>query len=71
MARLIGTLTPINSVITRITLEKATNKTGKPYALYHFEAVGRLSQEEAASAREYAQWLMSIAETAPELEDVG
>lgn len=71
MARLIGTLTPINSVITRITLEKATNKTGKPYALYHFEAVGRLSQEEAASAREYAQQFMEIANTEEVLPEVG
>ena len=71
MARLIGTLTPINSVVTRITLEKATNKTGKPYALYHFEAVGRLSPEEAASAKAYAQQFMEIVNTEEVLPEVG
>lgn len=70
MARLVGTLTPINSVVTRITLEKATNKTGKPYALYHFEAVVRLSPEEAASAKAYAQQFMEIVNAEEVLPEV-
>lgn len=56
--RLLSTLTPINGVVTRITLEKATNKTGKPYAVYNFEAVSKLSPEEAAQARSFAQQFM-------------
>ncbi len=53
--RLLSSLMPISGVVTRITLEKATNKTGKPYAQYNFEAVNRLSAEEAAQARIFAQ----------------
>ena len=60
MARLIGKMMPLSGVVTRITLEKATSKGGKPYALYHFEAVSALSPEEAAKAREYAGQFMDI-----------
>lgn len=70
MARLIGKMMPLSGVVTRITLEKATSKGGKPYALYHFEAVSALSPEEAAKAREYAGQFMDImaaAELEPEL----
>ena len=70
MARLIGKMMPLSGVVTRITLEKATSKGGKPYALYNFEAVSTLSPEEAAKAREYAGQFMDIVATAvlePEL----
>lgn len=67
MARLIGKMMPLSGVVTRITLEKATSKGGKPYALYNFEAVSTLSPEEAAKAREYAGQFMDIVATA-ELE---
>ena len=60
MARLVGTLTPINSVVTKITLEKATSKTGKPYALFNFEAVDKLSPEETAMARAFGKQFMEI-----------
>jgi len=68
--RLLSTLTPISSVVTKISLEKATSKQGKPYALFNFEAVGSLSQEEAAHAKAYAQQFMEIvnaAELVPEM----
>ena len=74
MARLIGTMTPLDGVVTRITLEKATSKTGKPYALYHFDAVNMLPPEESAQAKAYAQQLMEIVSTAelvPELSEAG
>lgn len=70
--RLLSTLTPINSVVTKITLEKATSKQGKPYALFHFEATGTLGPEEAANAKAYARQFMEIvnaAELAPELAE--
>ena len=35
--RLLSTLTPVSSVVTKITLEKATSKQGKPYALFNFQ----------------------------------
>ena len=72
MARLIGTLTPINSVVTRITLEKATSGGGKPYALYNFEAASVLTPEEAAQAKTYAQQfteIMNAADVVPDLAE--
>ena len=62
--RLLSTLTPISSVVTKITLEKATSKAGKPYALFNFEAVSTLSQEEAAQARIFGQQFMEIVNAA-------
>ncbi len=70
--RLLSTLTPISSVVTRITLEKATSKQGKPYALFNFEAVGTLSPDEADHAQAYARQFMEIVTTAglaPELAE--
>lgn len=70
--RLLSTLTPISSVVTKITLEKATSKQGKPYALFNFEAVSVLSPEEAANAKTYAQQFMEIvnaSQLAPELAE--
>ena len=68
-ARLVGTLTPLNSVVTKITLQKATSKAGEPYALFNFEAVSVLDPEEAVHAKTYARQFMEIvnaAETVPE-----
>jgi len=64
--RLIGSMTPIYGVVTRITLDKATSKAGKPYALYNFEAVSVLSTEEAATARAFGQKFMEILNAADE-----
>lgn len=72
--RLINTMTPLNGVVTRITLEKATSRDGKPYALFNFEAVGILSAEEATGAKAYAQQFMESvngADLIPDLADVG
>ncbi len=60
MMRLVSTMKSIHSVVTKITLEKATSKTGKPYALFHFEAVSVLSHKEAMQAKEYGKQLMEI-----------
>jgi len=70
--RLLSSMTPLNSVVTKITLEKATSKAGKPYALFNFEAAGALSPEEAARVKEYARRLMEMADAAdlpPELSE--
>ena len=64
MTRLVGTLTPLNGVVTKITLEKATSKAGKPYALFNFEAVSVLSPEEATHARAFAEQFMEIVDAA-------
>lgn len=68
--RLLSSLTPISSVVTKITLEKATSKQGKPYALFNFQAVSTLTPEEAAQARMFGQQFMEIvsaAQMVPEL----
>jgi hypothetical protein len=58
--RLVGNLTPIYGVVTRITLEKTTSKAGQPYALSNFEALSLLSSEETANARAFGQKFMEI-----------
>jgi hypothetical protein len=71
--RLVSSLTPISGVVTKISLEKATSKQGKPYALYNFEAVGALSSEEAAGAKAFGQKFMEImntADAAPIMQEV-
>lgn len=57
-ARLAGNLVPVNSVVTKITLEKATSKAGKPYALFNFEVAGLLTPQEADQAKAYARQFM-------------
>ena len=64
MTRLVGTLTPLNGVVTKITLEKATSKQGKPYALFNFEAVSVLDPEETAHAKVFAEQFMEIVDAA-------
>lgn len=60
MTRLIGKMIPVSGVVTKITLEKTTNKTGQPYALYNFEAVETLSTEEAENARNFGKKFMEL-----------
>ena len=68
--RLLSTLTPISSVVTKITLEKATSKGGKPYALFNFEAVSKLSSEEAVQAKAFGQQFMEIVNAAALVPDL-
>lgn len=70
--RLLSTLTPISSVVTKITLEKATSKQGKPYALFNFQMSNSLSPEEADCSRNFGQQFMEIVnatELAPKLAE--
>ena len=72
--RLISGMTPMNGVVTKITLKKTTSKSGKPYALFNFEAERRLEPNEAEQAKVYAQRFMEIVRTAdivPELAEAG
>ena len=74
MTRLISRMISISGVVTKITLEKATSKTGQPYAQYHFEAVETLTPEVAANAKAFGQKFMEILDAAdiePDLRDVG
>lgn len=68
--RLLSTLTPISSVVTKITLEKTTSKQGKPYALINFQTVGKLSPEEATQARAFGQQFMEIVNAAQVVPDL-
>lgn len=74
MTRLIGKMIPVSGVVTKITLEKTTNKTGQPYALYNFEAVETLSTEEAKNARNFGKKFMELvnaSEVTKELQKAG
>lgn len=62
--RLVSRLTPLSSVVTRITLEKATSREGKPYALFHFDAVEVLGSEEATKVRKFSRQFMEIVHAA-------
>ena len=58
LTRLVGNMISLSSVVTKITLEKTTNRTGQPYSLYNFEVASELSREEADSAKAFAKSFM-------------
>ena len=60
MIRLIGKMIPLSGVVTKITLEKAVNKTGQPFSIYNFEAVKELSPEETANAKAFGQKFVEV-----------
>jgi hypothetical protein len=64
--RLVGSLTPVSGVVTKISLEKAASKGGQPYAKYNFEATATLTPEETATARAFGQKFMDILNNVPE-----
>lgn len=64
VTRLVGRMIPLSSVVTRITLEKTTNKTGQPYSLFNFEAIAELTPEEAENARTFGKRFMEFVEAA-------
>jgi hypothetical protein len=68
--RLVGTLTPINSVVTKITLEKATNKTGQPFAHYNFEKAEELGDDEVAAAKAFGAKFAEILSIDTEVEPI-
>lgn len=72
MTRLIGKMIPLCGVVTKITLDKTTNRTGQPYSLYNFEAVATLSPEETTKARAFGQQFMEIINAAePDIQEAG
>jgi hypothetical protein len=64
--RLASRLTAISSVVTKITLEKATSKGGKPYAVFKFEAISKLTADEAGNAKAYGRQLSDALNTSYE-----
>lgn len=67
MTRLVGRMIPLSSVVTRITLEKTTNRTGQPYSLFNFEAIKELEPNEADAAKAFAKQFSELMNT-PEIE---
>lgn len=73
MTRLVGRMIPLSSVVTRITLEKTTNRTGQPYSLFNFEAIEELEPNEANAAKAFAKQfseLLSVSEIHEKVEQV-
>ena len=60
LTRLVSHMKPLCGVVTKITLEKATNKTGQAYAKFNFEAVETLSSEETQGMRAYGNHIMEV-----------
>lgn len=64
VTRLVGRMIPIFGVVTRITLEKTTNRTGQPYSIFNFEAIKELTSDEARSAKLFAEQFMGFVNSA-------
>lgn len=60
VTRLIGKMLPLSGVVTRITLDKTTNKAGQPYAVYNFEVADVLPADEADAAKAFGEKFMSV-----------
>lgn len=60
VTRLIGKMLPLSGVVTRITLDKTTNKSGQPYAVYNFEVADVLPADEAAAAKAFGENFMAV-----------
>lgn len=60
VTRLVGKMLPLSGVVTRITLDKTTNKSGQPYSIYNFEVVDVLPADEAAKAKAFGEGFMAI-----------
>lgn len=66
MLRLVSNMYPLYGVVTKITLEKATNKTGQSYAKFKFQVDKVLSNEEMQSMKSYSKNMMDILTANPE-----
>lgn len=64
VTRLVGRMIPIFGVVTRITLEKTTNRTGQPYSIFNFEAVKELTPDEVRSAKLFSEQFMGFVNSA-------
>ncbi len=60
LTRLIGKMLPLSGVVTKITLDKTTNKAGQPYSVYSFEAVDMLSPDDAAKAKLFGEGFINM-----------
>ena len=60
VTRLIGKMLPLSGVVTRITLDKTTNKSGQPYSIYNFEVADVLTADEAAAAKAFGESFVAV-----------
>jgi len=60
MTRLVSNMIPISGVVTKITLEKATSRSGQAYAQFNFEAVNILTQDEATGLKAFSLKIMEV-----------
>jgi len=60
MTRLVSNMIPINGVVTKITLEKATSRSGQAYAQFIFEAVNMLDEGEASNLKAFSLKIMEV-----------
>lgn len=60
VTRLVGKMLPLSGVVTRITLDKTTNKSGQPYSIYNFEVADVLTADEAAKAKAFGESFMAV-----------
>ena len=67
--RLAGMMIPVNGVVTKITLERATSKAGKPFALFNFEAITTLNPDETTRVRAYASQFIEIVKSSELVKD--
>jgi len=68
LMRLVSKMIPVCGVVTRITLERATNKTGQAYAQFNFEAVDLLKSDEAINAKAFGHKFTEILNAVDEQE---
>ena len=60
MTRLVSNMIPINSIVTKITLEKATSRLGQAYAQFNFEAVNTLTPDDANKLKDFSLKIMEV-----------
>ncbi len=60
LTRLVSNMLPIYGVVTKITLEKTTNKTGQAYAKFKFQVDKKLSHEEVNGMKMFSKSIVSV-----------
>ncbi len=60
LTRLVSNLLPIYGVVTKVTLEKTTNRTGQAYAKFKFQVVKKLTNEEVNGMKVFSQNMVRV-----------
>lgn len=71
LLRLVSNMYPIYGVVTKITLEKATNKTGQSYGKFKFQVDKVLGNDEINAMKNYSKNMMNLlTETSEDLKSI-